>query len=60
MMTADKINSKEAEKMGMIYKTFTDESFESESWNLAKNLQKCQLKVSLLQKNYLTHHILIT
>ena len=53
MMTADKINSKEAEKMGMIYKTFTDESFESESWNLAKKLAKMPTKGLALTKKLL-------
>tara|TARA_B100001287_G_C22667954_1_gene523807 strand:+ start:1400 stop:2170 length:771 start_codon:yes stop_codon:yes gene_type:complete len=53
MMTADKINSKEAEKMGMIYKTFPDESFESESWNLAKKLAKMPTKGLALTKKLL-------
>jgi len=53
MMTADKINSKEAEKMGMIYKTFTDESFESESWSLAKKLAKMPTKGLALTKKLL-------
>ena len=53
MMTADKINSKEAEKMGMIYKTFADESFESESWNLAKKLAKMPTKGLALTKKLL-------
>ena len=53
MMTADKINSKEAEKMGMIYKTFPDESFESESWNLAKKLAKMPTKGLSLTKKLL-------
>ena len=53
MMTADKINSKEAEKMGMIYKTFPDKSFESESWNLAKKLAKMPTKGLALTKKLL-------
>lgn len=53
MMTAEKINSKEAEKMGMIYKTFTDESFESESWSLAKKLAKMPTKGLALTKKLL-------
>ncbi len=53
MMTADKINSKEAEKIGMIYKTFSDESFESESWNLAKKLAKMPTKGLALTKKLL-------
>ncbi|MBO98547.1 MAG: 2-(1,2-epoxy-1,2-dihydrophenyl)acetyl-CoA isomerase [Flavobacteriales bacterium] len=53
MMTADKINSKEAEKMGMIYKTFPDKSFESESWSLAKKLAKMPTKGLALTKKLL-------
>ena len=53
MMTADKINSQEAEKIGMIYKTFPDESFESESWNLAKKLAKMPTKGLALTKKLL-------
>ena len=53
MMTADKINSREAEKIGMIYKTFPDESFESESWNLAKKLAKMPTKGLALTKKLL-------
>jgi 2-(1,2-epoxy-1,2-dihydrophenyl)acetyl-CoA isomerase len=38
MMTGDKVTAAEAEKMGMIYKVFSDENFEKESFSLAANL----------------------
>ena len=47
------MTSKEAEKMGMIYNTFTDESFESESWSLAKKLAKMPTKGLALTKKLL-------
>ena len=40
MMLGDKIGAEEAERMGMIYKYFTDENFEVESKNLASTLSK--------------------
>lgn len=38
MMTAENVSGPEAEKMGMIYKSFPDESFSSEVEKLAKKL----------------------
>ncbi len=38
MMTGDKVTAADAEKMGMIYKVFTDENFEKESFSLAAKL----------------------
>ena len=38
MMTGDKVSAAEAEKMGMIYKVFADETFEKESCALALKL----------------------
>lgn len=38
MMLADKIDSQEAERLGMIYKWFEDEVFETESWKIAEKL----------------------
>ena len=38
MMLGEKISAEEAEKMGMIYKVFSDESFAEASFNIAKQL----------------------
>ena len=38
MMTGDKVSAAEAEKMGMIYKVFADETFENESFSAAQKL----------------------
>ena len=38
MMTAEPVSAKDAEKIGMIYKVFSDDSFEEESWKLASKL----------------------
>src|SRR4029079_12367397 len=38
MMLGDKVTSTEAEKIGMIYKVFTDDSFEKESLNITATL----------------------
>ena len=38
MMTAEPVSAKDAEKMGMIYKTFSDDSFEQESWKIVSKL----------------------
>ena len=38
MMLGDKVNAVEAEKMGMIYKVFPDETFEEEVLKIAETL----------------------
>ena len=38
MMTAEPVLAKDAEAMGMIYKVFSDENFEEESWKLVSKL----------------------
>src|SRR5438552_10392008 len=38
MMLGEKISAEEAEKMGMIYKVFSDENFAEASFNIAKQL----------------------
>ena len=38
MMTAEPVSAKDAERMGMIYKVFSDDSFEEESWKLVSKL----------------------
>lgn len=44
MMTADKVPAPEAERIGMIYKYFADESFEAESKKLALQLAQMPTK----------------
>lgn len=44
MMTGDKVPAADAERMGMIYKYFTDDAFESESKKIAANLAQMPTK----------------
>ena len=44
MMTGDKVSAAAAEQMGMIYKTFPDESFEEESKKLATSISQMPTK----------------
>ncbi|PRY04670.1 2-(1,2-epoxy-1,2-dihydrophenyl)acetyl-CoA isomerase [Pontibacter ummariensis] len=44
MMTGDKVSAKEALEMGMIYKTFPDESFEAEVSELVQRMAKMPTK----------------
>ncbi len=44
MMLGDKVNAAEAEKMGMIYKVYPDETFEEESLKLATTLASMPTK----------------
>jgi len=37
-LTGDKVSATEAEKMGMIYKVFPDETFAEESWKMAQKI----------------------
>jgi 2-(1,2-epoxy-1,2-dihydrophenyl)acetyl-CoA isomerase len=53
MMLGDKIGSEEAEKMGMIYKTFQDDQFVEESWKLAMTLANMPTKGLGLTKRLL-------
>ena len=53
MMTAEPIKADEAKKMGMIYKTFPDENFEEESWELVKKIAKMPTKGLALTKQLL-------
>lgn len=53
MMSAEPVTAKDAEKMGMIYKTYSDENFESESWNLVSKLAKMPTKGLGLTKRLL-------
>jgi 2-(1,2-epoxy-1,2-dihydrophenyl)acetyl-CoA isomerase len=53
MMLADKITAEEAERWGMIYKYFDDESFAEESLKLAKKLAQMPTKALALTKQAL-------
>lgn len=44
MMTGDKVNADEAEKMGMIYKVFGDDVFETESKKIVQTLSQMPTK----------------
>jgi 2-(1,2-epoxy-1,2-dihydrophenyl)acetyl-CoA isomerase len=37
-LTGDKVSAQEAERLGMIYKYFSDDSFEEETWKMAEKL----------------------
>ena len=53
MMTADPISAKEAEKIGMIYSSFADDTFEAESWKLVSKLANMPTKGLALTKKLL-------
>ena len=55
MMTADKVSATAAEQMGMIYKTFPDESFEEESKKIAQTLAQMPTKGLAFTKHALNH-----
>lgn len=57
MMTADPISAKDAESMGMIYKTYSNEEFESESWKLVRKLAQMPTKALGLTKKLLNASI---
>jgi 2-(1,2-epoxy-1,2-dihydrophenyl)acetyl-CoA isomerase len=53
MMLGDKIMAEEATQMGMIYKSFSDETFVEESWKLAEALSHMPTKGLGLTKRLL-------
>jgi 2-(1,2-epoxy-1,2-dihydrophenyl)acetyl-CoA isomerase len=53
MMLGDKISAEEAERMGMIYKHFSDETFAEESWKLAQTVASMPTKGLALTKKLL-------
>lgn len=53
MMTADKVTAQEAVNMGMIYKAYTDDNFDTESKKLAMQLAKMPTKGIGLTKRLL-------
>ena len=57
MMSAEPINAKDAEEIGMIYKTYSDENFNKDSWELASKLAKMPTKGLGLTKRLLNASI---
>jgi len=55
MMTGDKISATDAEKMGMIYKVFSNETFEQESKKIAITLSQMPTKGLAYTKHALNH-----
>jgi 2-(1,2-epoxy-1,2-dihydrophenyl)acetyl-CoA isomerase len=55
MMTGDKVNATDAEKMGMIYKVFADENFEAESKKIAATLSQMPTKGLAFTKHALNN-----
>ena len=53
MMTGEPVLAKDAENMGMIYKSYADDSFETESWKLVRKLAKMPTKGLGLTKRLL-------
>lgn len=53
MMTAEPVSAKDAVDMGMIYKAFSDDSFEQESWKLVSKLAAMPTKGLGLTKRLL-------
>ena len=53
MMTGEAVLAKDAENMGMIYKSYADDSFETESWKLVSKLAKMPTKGLGLTKRLL-------
>jgi 2-(1,2-epoxy-1,2-dihydrophenyl)acetyl-CoA isomerase len=53
MMTAEPLSSKEAVDIGMIYKVFSNDTFEQESWKLVSKLAKMPTKGLGLTKRLL-------
>jgi 2-(1,2-epoxy-1,2-dihydrophenyl)acetyl-CoA isomerase len=53
MMLGDKVSATEAEKMGMIYKTFQDETFEEQSMQIAVTLSRTATRAIAFTKQAL-------
>jgi 2-(1,2-epoxy-1,2-dihydrophenyl)acetyl-CoA isomerase len=58
MMTGDKVMAADAEKMGMIYKVFTDEIFEDESKKIVQTLSQMPTKGLAYTKHALNQSFL--
>lgn len=57
MMLGDKVSASEAEKMGMIYKSFVAESFLSESMKIAETLAQMPTMAFAYTKQALNHSL---
>lgn len=57
MMLGDKVNAREAENWGMIYKYFSDDTFKNETKALAENLAKMPTRGLALTKKALNESI---
>jgi len=57
MMLGDKVSAAEAEKMGMIYKYFTADSFLSESMKIAETLAQMSTQAFAFTKQALNHSL---
>lgn len=55
MMTGDKVNATEAERLGMIYKVFEENSFEEESKKIAVTLSHMPTKGLAYTKHVLNN-----
>ena len=55
MMLGEKVSATEAEKMGMIFRVFDDESFADESFALAKTLSEMPTKGLAYTKHALNY-----
>ncbi|HBF22122.1 MAG: 2-(1,2-epoxy-1,2-dihydrophenyl)acetyl-CoA isomerase [Owenweeksia sp.] len=60
MMLGDKVSAEEAEKMGMIYKVFTEENFGEESMKIAHTLSKMPTRALAYTKELLNRSPLNT
>jgi 2-(1,2-epoxy-1,2-dihydrophenyl)acetyl-CoA isomerase len=57
MMTGDKVSAEEAEKLGMLYKVWEDESFDHELKRLLETLAKMPTKAFALTKHALNYSL---
>lgn len=57
MMTGDKVTATDAERMGMIYKVFSNETFEEESKKLATTLSQMPTKALAYTKHALNNAV---
>lgn len=55
MMLGDKISATEAERIGMIYKVFSDETFTEEAMKIAATLSQMPTKGLAFTKQLLSH-----
>lgn len=58
MMLGDKVSAADAERMGMIYKLFDDESFAAEAWKIAQTLAAMPTRGLALTKQLLQNSMI--